>query len=59
MQGLIFSVPVKDIVEKALDNGLIIISAGKNVIRLVPPLIITKENVDEMIIKFKEVLITL
>ncbi len=56
MQGLVFSIPVKDIVEKALDNGLIIISAGKDVIRLVPPLIITKENVDEMIIKFKEVL---
>ena len=34
---------------KALEKGLIIISAGTNIIRFVPPLVITKENVDEMI----------
>ncbi|MCR5793160.1 MAG: aspartate aminotransferase family protein [Lachnospiraceae bacterium] len=49
MQGLEFSVPVGDIVKKAMDNGLILISAGTHIIRFVPPLVITKENVDEMI----------
>ncbi|WMJ87742.1 aspartate aminotransferase family protein [Anaerocolumna sp. MB42-C2] len=49
MQGLEFKVPVKDYILKAMDKGLIIISAGANVIRFVPPLIITKEHVDEMI----------
>ncbi len=49
MQGLEFSVPVGDIIKKCLDNGLILISAGTNVIRFVPPLIIKKENIDEMI----------
>lgn len=50
MQGLVISgKSVGDIVKKALENGLIVISAGSDVVRLVPPLIITKENVDEMI----------
>lgn len=53
MQGLAFSVPVADIILKAQELGLIIITAGKNIIRLVPPLIITKEHVDEMIVKLK------
>jgi len=53
MQGIVFSMPVNDIILKAQEKGLIIISAGKNVIRLVPPLIITEEHVDEMIVKFK------
>ena len=51
MQGLEFNAdhPVGDIVKKALEKGLIIISAGNNVIRFVPPLVIEKEHVDEMI----------
>ena len=51
MQGLEFDTdhPVGDIVKKALEKGLIIISAGNNVIRFVPPLVIEKEHVDEMI----------
>lgn len=53
IQGIVFSFPVSEIVEKSQEQGLIIITAGKNVIRLVPPLVITKEHVDEMIRKFK------
>jgi acetylornithine/N-succinyldiaminopimelate aminotransferase len=53
MQGIVFSIPVADIILEAQKHGLIIITAGKNVIRLVPPLVITKEHVDEMIVKFK------
>lgn len=49
MQGLEFSIPVSEIIKKAIDNGLIIINAGTHIIRFVPPLIITKEHVDEMI----------
>ncbi|MDF2538768.1 MAG: argD [Herbinix sp.] len=48
MQGLEFKFPVKDIVLKAMEKGLIIISAGTNVIRFVPPLVISKEHIDEM-----------
>lgn len=49
MQGLVLDRPVGDTINRALENGLILINAGANIIRFVPPLIITKENVDEMI----------
>ena len=49
MQGLEFDGSVGDIILKAMDLGLILISAGSNIIRFVPPLVISKENVDEMI----------
>lgn len=48
MQGLVFNKPVGDIITKALDKGLILINAGTDIIRFVPPLVITKEHVDDM-----------
>ncbi|MBR6696814.1 MAG: aspartate aminotransferase family protein [Lachnospiraceae bacterium] len=56
MQGLELNIPVGDVVKKAMDAGLILISASQNVIRFVPPLIITKEDVDNMIVILKECL---
>lgn len=56
IQGLELSINPKDLIAKALDNGLILFSAGTNVIRFVPPLIISKANVDEMITKLKKCL---
>ena len=49
MQGLVFEHPVGDIINRALEKGLILINAGADIIRFVPPLVITRENVDEMI----------
>lgn len=49
MQGLVFKEPVGPIINKALEKGLILINAGTNIIRFVPPLVITKEDVDQMI----------
>ena len=49
MQGLVFAHPVGEIIGRALEKGLILISAGANIIRFVPPLIITRENIDEMV----------
>ena len=43
-----FNRPVGDIIVKAMENGLILINAGTDIIRFVPSLVITKENVDEM-----------
>ena len=48
MQGLELTIPAQDIILKALQKGLILITAGQNIIRLVPPLIITKEHIEEM-----------
>ena len=49
MQGLVFSKPVGEIITKALDKGLILINAGTNIIRFVPPLVIERKHVDEML----------
>jgi len=48
MQGLEFTMPVKDLLPKVHEKGLILISAGERVVRFVPPLIAGKEHVDEM-----------
>jgi len=57
IQGLEFSVPVAPIVSQALlEQKLVLISAGANVIRFVPPLVIEKEHVDEMVEKLETVL---
>ena len=49
MQGLVFERPVREIIDRAMEKGLILINAGAEIIRFVPPLVITKENIDEMI----------
>ena len=54
MQGLEFTYPVKDIVKKALDHGLILISAGANTVRFLPPLVMDKEHIDEMLCIFRQ-----
>ena len=54
MQGLVVAGrPVGEIVTKALENGLIVISAGNDVLRFVPPLIITEHDIDEMVEKLE------
>lgn len=55
MQGLVVTgKPVGEIVGKSLENGLVVISAGSDVLRFVPPLIITKEQIDEMVEKLEQ-----
>ena len=51
IQGIELSEDVKaaDVVKKAHENGLVLISAGCNVVRFIPPLIVEKEHVDRMI----------
>ena len=56
MQGLVLKKPVGDVIKKAMEHGLIAISAGGNVLRLVPPLVITEEHVDEMVEKLEKAL---
>ena len=48
LQGLVFDRPVGEIITKAMDKGLVLINAGSDIIRFVPPLVITKEHVDDM-----------
>ncbi len=53
IQGIKVKKPAQEVINKALEEGLLIISARDNVIRLVPPLVIEKEHVDEMLEKLK------
>ena len=46
-------------IKKALEKGLVIISAGANIIRFVPPLVIEREHVDEMLAILCDVLDTI
>ena len=49
LQGLAFDRPVGDIIKRAMDKGLVLINAGTDIIRFVPPLIIEEKHVDDMI----------
>ena len=54
MRGIVFDTGKKlpgDVVKAALSHGLVLITAGKDVVRFLPPLVITKDDVDEMIEK--------
>ncbi|MCD8379080.1 MAG: aspartate aminotransferase family protein [Lachnospiraceae bacterium] len=50
MRGLVFDCPVNGILQKTLKNGLVLINAGTNILRFVPPLVITKQDVDDMLV---------
>lgn len=56
IQGLKVRRPAGEICAAALKEGLLVISARSDVIRLVPPLIVKKEHVDELMEKLKKVL---
>ncbi|MCD7921702.1 MAG: aspartate aminotransferase family protein [Clostridiales bacterium] len=59
IRGLEMEIPVGEVASKALDEGLILITAGSGVIRFVPPLVIERQHVDEMIEKLDAVLQTM
>lgn len=56
MQGLVFKNDVKPIVKALLDDGVIVVTAGTNIIRMLPPFIIQEAHIDEYIEKLKNIL---
>ena len=56
MQGLVLTKPFGEVNLRALEEGLLVISAEGNVLRLLPPLIIEEKHVDEMIKKLERAL---
>jgi predicted acetylornithine/succinylornithine family transaminase len=56
MVAVELTVDTNAIIEAGYKNGLILVNAGTNVIRLVPPLIIEKEHVDELVEKLTVIL---
>lgn len=58
MQGVVCKLPVGKVAAAALEQGLIVITAGADVLRFVPPLVIEKQHVDEMIEKLEKALLS-
>ena len=56
MQGIQITKPRGEVTNAALKEGLLVIGAGADVLRFVPPLIIEKEHVDEMIAVLEKIL---
>ncbi len=54
MQGLECGGPVGEIINRAVEKGLLLINAGTTVIRFIPPLIASKQDVDDMTVILDE-----
>ncbi|MBQ1275452.1 MAG: aspartate aminotransferase family protein [Cellulosilyticum sp.] len=57
MQGIELTIPILDVEKKCIENGMLIVGAGANVIRFVPPLIVEKAHIDEAISILRKALI--
>ena len=54
LQGIVLqenSIDLKSVTSKAFDNGLLIVAAGSNVIRIVPPLTISRNETKQLLKK--------
>lgn len=51
--------PALEVVTRAMSAGLLVIPAGESVVRFLPPLNVTREEIDEAVAKFSETLRTL
>ncbi|HUT17001.1 MAG TPA: aspartate aminotransferase family protein [Acidobacteriota bacterium] len=56
MIGVELRYDVLNIILKAMDRGVLILDAGKNILRFLPPLVIEKEQIDKAITVLDEVL---
>lgn len=57
MQGVELTIPALEVEKKCIENGMLIVGAGEKVVRFVPPLIITKAQIDEGISVLKKALV--
>ena len=56
MVGIELNIDAKPIYDKAHEYGILLLTSGSKVVRLLPPLIITKSDIDQFIQAFKELL---
>jgi acetylornithine/N-succinyldiaminopimelate aminotransferase len=57
MQGVVCTLPVGKVAAKAIEEGILVITAGSDVLRFVPPLVITEADIDAMIPKLEAALV--
>jgi acetylornithine/LysW-gamma-L-lysine aminotransferase len=56
MLGMEFRYEVRNIILKTMDRGVLVLDAGRNVLRFLPPLVIEKEQIDKTILVLDEVI---
>ena len=49
MRGIELKINPRDVISECMKNGLLVCSAGYTVLRFIPPLIATKEDIDKAI----------
>jgi acetylornithine/N-succinyldiaminopimelate aminotransferase len=54
LKGLVVETDASAIVKKAIDHNLLILTAGPNVVRILPPLTVTMDEINEFIIKLEK-----
>lgn len=47
LHGMVMRIPAKDLVAAAMERGVLLVAAGPQVVRFVPPLIATQAEIDE------------
>jgi acetylornithine/LysW-gamma-L-lysine aminotransferase len=56
MLGMEFRYDVRNIILKTMEKGVLVLDAGRNVLRFLPPLVIEKEQIDKTITVLDEVI---
>jgi acetylornithine/succinyldiaminopimelate/putrescine aminotransferase len=56
LRGLVLDRPVGTIITKCMERGLLVLNAGDNVLRLLPPLIVTSQDIQAAVNVLDEVL---
>jgi acetylornithine/succinyldiaminopimelate/putrescine aminotransferase len=56
MLGMEFRYDVRNIILKSMEKGVLVLDAGRNVLRFLPPLVIEKEQIDKTIAVLDEVI---
>ena len=56
MLGMEFRYDVRNIILKTMEKGVLVLDAGRNVVRFLPPLVIEKEQIDKAVAVLDEVI---
>ncbi|MEN9219846.1 MAG: aminotransferase class III-fold pyridoxal phosphate-dependent enzyme, partial [Thermostichales cyanobacterium GMQP_bins_62] len=53
LTGMVVSVPAAEVVKAAMNAGLLLVPAGAEVVRFVPPLIVTPAEIDQALLRLQ------
>ncbi len=56
MVGVELDIEAAPVINKGYEEGVLIVSAGPNVLRFVPPLVITEEEIKQVVVRLEQAL---